>query len=52
MHRISKALLEGCADIEAVRFVNDPDPDYVAFIPTICRIQNEVRALMFHKGPL
>ena len=33
MHRVCKALLKGCADIEAVRFVNDPDPDYVGVHP-------------------
>src|SRR6185437_10215759 len=30
MHRICKALLLGHEDIEAVRFVEDPEPDYVA----------------------
>jgi hypothetical protein len=33
MHRICKALLEGCTDIEAVRFIDDPDPDYVGVHP-------------------
>jgi hypothetical protein len=33
MHRVCKALLEGRTDIEAVRFVNDPDPDYVGVQP-------------------
>jgi hypothetical protein len=33
MHRVCKALLEGCTDIEAVRFIDDPDPDYVGVHP-------------------
>jgi hypothetical protein len=33
MHRISKALLQGMDDIEAVRFVNDPEPDYIGVYP-------------------
>ena len=33
MHRICKALLEGKDDIEAVRFVNDPEPDYIGVKP-------------------
>jgi hypothetical protein len=33
MHRVCKALLEGCADIEAVRFITDPAPDYVGVHP-------------------
>ncbi len=33
MHRICKALLLGRADIEAVRFERDPDPDYVGVHP-------------------
>ncbi|MGA2049720.1 MAG: hypothetical protein ABSG96_18635 [Terracidiphilus sp.] len=33
MHRICKALLEGCEEIEAVRFVQDPEPDYVGVQP-------------------
>ena len=33
MHRVCKALLEGCTDVEAVRFVSDPDPDYVGVHP-------------------
>jgi hypothetical protein len=33
MHRVCKALLEGRAAIEAVRFVSDPDPDYVGVPP-------------------
>jgi hypothetical protein len=33
MHRICKALLEGCSDIEAVRFLHDPEPDYVGVHP-------------------
>jgi hypothetical protein len=33
MHRICKALLEGREEIEAVRFVQDPEPDYVGIRP-------------------
>jgi hypothetical protein len=33
MHRICKALLVGLSDIEAVRFLQDPEPDYVAIDP-------------------
>ncbi len=33
MHRVGKALLNGQADIEAVRFVRDPEPDYVGIDP-------------------
>jgi hypothetical protein len=33
MHRICRALLEGLTDIEAVRFIHDPDPDYVGVEP-------------------
>lgn len=33
MHRICKALLEGRSEIEAVRFVEDPEPDYVGIDP-------------------
>ncbi len=33
MHRICKALLEGRTDIEAVRFVHDPEPDYIGVHP-------------------
>src|ERR1700761_7478612 len=33
MHRICKALLEGLEAIEAVRFVNDPEPDCVGVHP-------------------
>lgn len=33
MHRICKALLQGLEDIEAVRFVNDPEPDYIGVHP-------------------
>lgn len=29
MHRVAKALLEGRSRIEAVRFRDDPEPDYV-----------------------
>jgi hypothetical protein len=33
MHRISKALLEGRTYIEAVRFLHDPEPDYIDVHP-------------------
>ena len=33
MHRICKALLEGRSEIEAVRFEQDPEPDYVGVSP-------------------
>ena len=33
MYRICKALLEGLSDIEAVRFIHDPEPDYVGIHP-------------------
>lgn len=33
MHRVGKALLNGQTDIEAVRFVRDPEPDYVGVDP-------------------
>jgi hypothetical protein len=33
MHRVGKALLEGRTDIEAVRFVDDPAPDYIGVHP-------------------
>jgi|ERR1700733_3114807 len=33
MHRACKALLEGLHDIEAVRFIHDPAPDYVGVNP-------------------
>jgi hypothetical protein len=33
MHRISKALLEGHSDIEAVRFIDDPEPDHIGIHP-------------------
>ena len=33
MHRICKALLTGFDHIEAVRFLNDPDPDYIGIHP-------------------
>jgi hypothetical protein len=33
MHRICKALLTGLHDIEAVRFLHDPDPDYIDVNP-------------------
>ena len=29
MHRVLKALLDGCESIEAVRFEVDPEPDFV-----------------------
>ena len=33
MHRICKALFEGRSEIESVRFVQDPEPDYVGIEP-------------------
>ena len=33
MHRICKALLEGREYIEAVRLIDDPEPDYVGVDP-------------------
>jgi hypothetical protein len=33
MHRICKALFEGRDDIEAVRFLQDPQPDYIGVDP-------------------
>ncbi len=33
MHRVAKALLQGEAEIEAVRFERDPEPDYVGCNP-------------------
>ena len=33
MHRICKALLQGLEHVEAVRFVCDPEPDYVGVEP-------------------
>ena len=33
MHRVCKALLLGQRDIEAVRFTQDPAPDYVGVHP-------------------
>ena len=33
MHRICKALLTGLDEIEAVRFLHDPEPDYIDVNP-------------------
>jgi hypothetical protein len=33
MHRICKALLQGLNEIEAVRFAQDPEPDYIGVHP-------------------
>ena len=33
MHRVCKALLQGLQDIAAVRFTEDPAPDYVGVNP-------------------
>jgi hypothetical protein len=33
MHRVCKALLNGFREIEAVRFVQDPAPDYIGVHP-------------------
>ncbi len=29
MHRIARAILEGLATVKAVRFITDPEPDYI-----------------------
>ena len=34
MHRVCKALLLGLSEIEAVRFVQDPEPDYIGASPS------------------
>lgn len=34
MHRVAKAVLEGKASIDAVRFESDPEPDYVGRKPS------------------
>ncbi len=34
MHRVAKALLQGMAEIEAVQFERDPQPDYVGRKPS------------------
>jgi hypothetical protein len=33
MHRVCKALLEGLSEIEAVRFAQDPEADYIGVSP-------------------
>jgi hypothetical protein len=33
MHRVCKALLQGLDQVDAVRFVRDPEPDYVGIHP-------------------
>lgn len=33
MHRVAKAILQGRADIEAVQFAEDPEPDHVGLGP-------------------
>jgi hypothetical protein len=33
MHRVAKAVLLGRSTIEAVRFANDPEPDYIGLQP-------------------
>ena len=33
MHRVCKALLEGLSEIDAVRFTQDPEPDYIGVHP-------------------
>lgn len=33
MHRVCKALLEGVPEVEAVRFVRDPEPDFIGIDP-------------------
>lgn len=34
MHRVCRAVLEGCSTIEAVQFTQDPEPDYVGVRPS------------------
>ena len=34
MHRVAKAALQGCHEIEAVQFAEDPEPDHVGVEPT------------------
>lgn len=33
MHRVCKAILENCTEIDAVRFLHDPEPDYIGVHP-------------------
>jgi hypothetical protein len=33
MHRVCKALLQGLDHLNAVRFLNDPEPDYIGVDP-------------------
>jgi hypothetical protein len=33
MHRVCKALLQNHSEIEAVRFIQDPEPDYIGVHP-------------------
>ena len=33
MHRICRALFEGLGEVEAVRFIEDPEPDYIGVDP-------------------
>jgi hypothetical protein len=33
MHRICKALLQGLDEVDAVRFNQDPEPDYIGVDP-------------------
>jgi hypothetical protein len=35
MHRICKALLQGSSHVEAVRFIHDPEPDYIGAHPDV-----------------
>ena len=41
MHRVCKALLERLSEIEAVRFLDDPEPDYVGVDPDGLPYRNE-----------
>jgi hypothetical protein len=41
MHRICKALLQGSSDVEAVRFVRDPEPDYIGAHPDVLPYSDE-----------
>jgi hypothetical protein len=38
MHRVCKALLQDLHEVEALRFIHDPAPDYIGVNPDDCRI--------------
>ena len=42
MHRIAKALLQGLEHVEAVRFIHDPEPDYIGVDPDELPYPDEV----------